>query len=73
MNKTFKTIFIKKIILICESFTEIWKSDILMPELGSRTYFVILELWISPLLFLEDLHQDVIFPEGAQALPAGNP
>ena len=45
INKSFKTIFIKKIILICELVTKIWKSDIFIPKLGSRTFFVFLELW----------------------------
>ena len=45
MNRFNKTIFIKKIILICESFIEIFNSDIFIPKLGSRTIFVFLELW----------------------------
>jgi hypothetical protein len=39
----------KKIILICELFTEVYKSDILMPKLGSLTFFVFLELCIQVL------------------------
>ena len=39
MNMSFKTIVIKKIILICEFLTEIWKSDIFIPKLESQRYF----------------------------------
>jgi hypothetical protein len=40
-----QTIFITNIILFCELFTEIWKSDIFIPKIGSRTFVVFLELW----------------------------
>ena len=48
MNESFKTIGVKKTNLICELLKEIWMSDIFIPKLGSRIFFVIFELclWI---------------------------
>ena len=47
INKSFTPIFIKKNILICDLFAKIWKSDIFIPKLGSRTFFVFLELSVQ--------------------------
>ena len=46
INESFRAIFNNKIIFINELFTKIWKSDIFIPKLGSRTFFVFLELWL---------------------------
>jgi hypothetical protein len=50
INKSFKTIFIQKIILITDLLTAIWKSDIFIPKLGSQTFFFFLEVCYSSYL-----------------------
>ena len=47
MNKSFKTIFIKKIILVYKLVKEIRKCDIFITKLGFRTFFVFLELCVQ--------------------------
>ena len=71
MNKSFKTIFMRKIILICELFTELKKSDILIPKLGSRIFFVFLELCLMCTLYSADNLQKALIaelrcPEGSE-------
>jgi hypothetical protein len=44
MNKSFKTILIKKIILFCELFLKMRKLDIFKPKVGSQTF---LSFWNS--------------------------
>jgi hypothetical protein len=40
-------ICIKKINLFCELFKEILKSDVFIPKLGSRTFYVFMELCLG--------------------------